>query len=172
MRRAAVRQHEVAAEPDPRLVQRSEGMQGETLAYAECTRWPAAHLAERLSPAPRSLPADIAVLPLQAPLSATTTNGLPSITATFTEVTPAIASVAGNEGHPEMRDFVKQSNAGPASLLIAFIPNASGDGQHASDFVITSGVNSLSYAALVDGGPCTCPQQCLLHAEALDVVTC
>jgi hypothetical protein len=73
----------------------------------------------------------------KAPLSATTTNGQPSITATFTEVTPAIASVAGNEGHPEMRDFVKQSKAGPASLQIAFVPQSDGDSY--SDFVISSG---------------------------------
>ena len=116
------------------------------------------------------LPADVPVLMLQAPLSATTTNGMPSITATFTEVTSGIASVAGNEGHPEMRDFVKQSKAGPASLQIAFVPQSDGDSY--SDFVISSGVKLLSSAALVDGGPCTCPQQCLLHAEARCVVTC
>ena len=63
-----------------------------------------------------------------------------------------------------MRDYVKQRTAGPASLQIAFVPQA--DGDNYSDFVISSGVKLLSCAALVGGGPCTCPQQCLLHVEA------
>lgn len=50
-----------------------------------------------------------------------------------------MARVVGNEGHPEMRDYVNQRTAGPASMQIAFVPNARGDGDHASDFVISLG---------------------------------
>lgn len=156
MRRAGVRQHEVAAEPDPRLVQRSQGVQGEHLARVECDCQRAAHPAERrLQLASASLAADDAVLLLQAPLAATTTNGLPSITATFTDITTALAANAPKDGHPEMGNYVQHRTAGPASLQIAFIPNAQGDGEHASDFVISSGVKRLSCAALPDGGRCT-----------------
>jgi hypothetical protein len=77
---------------------------------------------------------------LQAPLFATVTDGLPSLTATIGDVTPAVAQVADNAGHPELRDFVQQRTAGPAQLQIAFVPNARGAGAHASNFVITSSV--------------------------------
>jgi hypothetical protein len=115
-----------------------------------------------------SLAADVAVLLLllQAPLSATTTSGLPSITAVFTDITPGMTSVVGNEGHPEMADYVKQRTAGPASLQMAFVPSAAGDGEGASDFVITSGAELLDHAAPLDGSPCTCTWQNLLQAAA------
>lgn len=77
---------------------------------------------------------------LQAPLFATITDGLPSLTVQIGDVTPALAQVADNDGHPELREFVKQRTAGPAQLQIAFVPNARGDGTHASNFVISSGV--------------------------------
>ena len=76
---------------------------------------------------------------LQAPLFATVSDGLPSLTVQFGDVTPAVAQVADNNGHPELREFVKQRTAGPAQLQIAFVPNARGDGAHASNFVISSG---------------------------------
>ena len=79
------------------------------------------------------------MLLLQAPLSATTTNGLPSLSITLTDITPKLADVADNDGHPEMAEFVKQRTAGPTTLQITFVPNAQGDGLHASNFVIAPG---------------------------------
>ena len=76
---------------------------------------------------------------LQAPLFATTTSGLPSLTVTIGDITLAVAQVADNAGHPELAEFVRQRRAGPAQLQIAFVPNARGDGAHASNFVITYG---------------------------------
>lgn len=86
---------------------------------------------------------------LQAPLAATTTEGLPSLTATITDLTKALWEVVGNDGHPELREFAKQRIAGPAQLQIAFIPNARGDGMHASNYVISSGVELFGCATLV-----------------------
>ncbi len=83
------------------------------------------------------------LLLLQAPLSATTTNGLPSLSVTLTDITSKVTQVADNDGHPELAEFVKQRTAGPAQLQIAFVPNARGNGAHASNFVISSGQKLL-----------------------------
>ena len=95
-----------------------------------------------MSPYAHDLAALAPLLPmslLQAPLYATITDGLPSLTVQIGDVTPAVAQVADNDGHPELREFVKQRTTGPAQLQIAFVPNARGDGAHASNFVISSG---------------------------------
>jgi hypothetical protein len=76
----------------------------------------------------------------QAPLTATTTaTGLPGFVATLSDVTPTISQVVGNEGHPELRDFVKQRAAGPVQLEMMFVPNAGGDGKHSVSFAFITG---------------------------------
>jgi hypothetical protein len=110
---------------------------------------------------------------LQAPLSATTTNGLPSLTITLTDITSKVADAADNDGHPEMAEFVKQRTAGPAQLQMAFVPNAQGDGMHASNFVIASGAELFGCTTLrvcdaalprasmqTEKGRLTCHQSC------------
>jgi hypothetical protein len=83
------------------------------------------------------------LLLLQAAVSAPMLNSLPALVATITDVTPAISAVVGNDGHPELREFVKQRTAGPAQLQLALVPNAQGDGQHSINFAISSGAAVL-----------------------------
>ena len=79
------------------------------------------------------------MLPLQAPLTATTVDGKPAFAATISNVTPTISQVVGNDGHPEMREFAKQRAAGAVQLKMAFVPNADGDGKHSVGFALVAG---------------------------------
>ena len=79
------------------------------------------------------------LLLLQAELSATTTDGQPSLTASFVSATPTALQVANSAGQPELREFVKRRSAGPAQLQVAFVPDAT-ERTHATNFVITTGL--------------------------------
>jgi hypothetical protein len=109
----------------------------------------------------------VLLLLLQAPLSATTTNGLPSLSVTLTDITSKVTQVADNDGHPELAEFVKQRTAGPATLQISFVPNAQGDGMDASNFVIASGVELFGCTTLRvrDAAPACHVRSASMHAE-------
>lgn len=94
------------------------------------------------------LPHLLILLLLQVPVLATTLSGLSAVTANFSDVTPAVSQVVGNEGHPELREFVKQRTAGPVQLQMAFVPNAQGAGQHSVNFVISPGAKLLAHFCL------------------------
>lgn len=83
--------------------------------------------------------------PVQGTLTATTTDGNPSVTLTLTDVTPSVQSVLGNDGHPELGAFANLLASGPAQIDVSFVPGALSDASHAVAASISTGATPGYY---------------------------